>query len=457
MKRHNIIHTLSILACTGVVGLLQMIVVMPLQAQNGFNIPFSQFGMGSMEQPYNLPMATRMGGAIYNQSGSNFINPFNPASYGSIESESFVFDMGIGLQTSVLRDENDRLFDADGNVGYLLMGMPITRWWKIGLGLMPYSTVNYESVSLGVDPTYPDTVKTIYDGNGGISQAFLGMAFNVLRSNGKRPDIQVGFNVNYLTGYVDRAISYTFMHNDSSHFFMPKRRYKQTRMSNFTIDFGLQARQPLGEHYTLGLGLVYKPYLDMKVNDMAIIYTYHAVDESLVDTIFPAPGGNPEFESDAIRPHTLGIGLSLVRNKSWQLAMDATFADWNGMKYIEGQTPSVFGTSSLNYGPFARYAIAFERIGNMDASTYWGRISWSLGVHHETGLLYLNMGGTHSRIDEWGGGAGVTMPMRKGRSLLTISIGYSNVGTQSILQRNTLTFGIAVSSCERWFFKRKYD
>ena len=47
--------------------------------------------------------------------------------------------------------------------------------------------------------------------------------------------------------------------------------------------------------------------------------------------------------------------------------------------------------------------------------------------------------------------------MRKGRSLLTLSVNYSSLGSKDLLQRNVLTFGIAVSSCERWFVKRRYN
>jgi hypothetical protein len=65
--------------------------------------------------------------------------------------------------------------------------------------------------------------------------------------------------------------------------------------------------------------------------------------------------------------------------------------------------------------------------------------------------------GSEQRLDEWGFGMGATLPMRKGRSLLTISAGYSSFGTPDVLQRNTVTIGIAVSSCERWFVKRKYN
>ena len=424
-------------------------------AQNGFNMPYSQFGIGIGEMPFNMPMATRMGGAVYTSGGNNYVNPFNPASYATVEMESFVFDMGLGIQTSTLRDGNSTLRDADGNLGYLAFAMPVTRWWKLAGGLMPLTTVNYESVS---QSTYLDSniVKTIYDGNGGVSQAFLGSAFNIPAGKGRT--LQVGFNVNYLTGHVQRNISFEFQGNDST-YFMDSRRQRDTRLGNLTFDFGLQLRQQLGEKYTLGLGLLYKPYRDMTVRDMALIYTYHPSTSSpvIVEQIFPDSTETDGFNSRMEQSQTLGVGLSFERNKRWRVAADATFGSWNGMRYTEDSAHSILGNSALRYGPYSRYALGFERLGDMDASNYWGRISWSAGAHVEQGSMYLELGGADCRIDEWGLGLGATLPMRKGRSLLTLSLGYSSYGAVDVLQRNTLTFGIAVSSCERWFVKRKFN
>ena len=425
-------------------------------AQNGFNMPFSQFGLGSSELPYNMPLMTRMGGVAYTRAGNNYVNPFNPASYASIEPESFVFDMGVNLQMSTLRDANQSAKDADGNIAYLLAAMPVTKWWKLAVGLMPYSTVDYESVAVQDGADF-GSMKTIYDGVGGVNQVFLGSAFNILKGGDKTPSLQVGFNVNFLTGRIQRAISYYFLGADTT-YFAHSRRYKETNMNNFTFDLGLQLRQPLGEKYTLGLGVVYKPRLDLQVKELALIYTYlSATDESLMDTIFPLRGDDAEFKSSFEQGQSVGVGLSLERNKRWQLAVDATFADWQGMKYTEGKEPSVFGTSNIAYGPYSRYAMGFEKIGNMDAASYWGRISWSLGAHLEQGALRLTLDGAEHRLDQWGAGAGLTLPMRKGRSLLTLSAGYSSLGSTDVLQLDMVTFGIAVSSCERWFFKRKYN
>jgi len=422
-------------------------------AQNGINVPYSQFGVGIGEMPNNMPMAGRMGGTVYTLSGTNFVNPFNPASYASVEMESFVFDMGLNIQMSNLREGSSRYNDADGNLGYLAIAMPITRWLKIGAGLMPMSSVDYESVNEQTGSAF-GTVKTVYDGSGGVSQVFFGPAFKI--PVGKRTSLQAGVNFNFLTGRLQRAISFEFQGNDST-YFMNSRRYRDTRMANFTFDMGLQLRQQLGDKFTLGLGAVYKPYRDMTVRDKALIYTFHATDETLVDTIFPLPGGDASFNSRLEQSQTIGVGLSLERNDKWQLAVDATIGTWNGLRYTEDTAHAIFGANALRYGPYSRYAAGFERIGNMDAPTYWGRISWSLGGHIEQGSMYLNLDGSDRRIDEWGIGFGATLPMRKGRSLLTLSMGYSSYGNSDLLQRTAFTVGIGVSSCERWFVKRKYN
>lgn len=437
----------------GLIGLMAL--MGSLNAQNGFNMPYSQFGIGLTDLPYNLPMANRMGGVVYTRSGDNYINPFNPASYASIGMESFVFDMGANLQVTRLQNNDKGVSDADGNISHLAFGLPITKWWKIAGGLVSYTSVDYASVSQGI---YMDSsvIKTVYDGTGGVSMAFIGSAFNVIGDGKEGRRLQVGFNIDYLTGRLQRAITYSFMGTDSTHY-KPSRRYKETKLGNVLFDLGLQYWEPLGEKYTLGVGFNYKPYRKMNITDMALIYTFYPGDQTLADTIFPAMGQSPEFTSTLEQDHTFGIGLSLERNNRWLLAADVTFAGWSGMKYIEGVTPPIMGQSALTTGPYSRYALGFEKIGVMDASTYWGRISWSLGVHAEQGAMRLIIGGQEEVIDEWGFGLGATLPMRKGRSLLTLSFGYRSFGNKDLLQRNSFTFGISVSSCERWFVKRKYN
>ena len=127
------------------------------------------------------------------------------------------------------------------------------------------------------------------------------------------------------------------------------------------------------------------------------------------------------------------------------------------MHYEEGSSATIFGQNAFRTGPWSRYALGFEKIGSLDASSYWGRISWSAGLHTEQGILRLVLHGEEQVINEWGLGLGATLPMRKGLSMLTISLAYSSLGSKDLLQRNCFTVGLAISSCERWFAKRKYN
>ena len=107
-------HTLIIALVLFATSLLQ-----PAIAQDGLNVPFSQYGIGLTDMPYNMPRAFGMGGTVYSRSSRNTVNPFNPASYAAVESESFVFDIGINIQNSVLRGGNSRLPGAEGSLAYL--------------------------------------------------------------------------------------------------------------------------------------------------------------------------------------------------------------------------------------------------------------------------------------------------------------------------------------------------
>lgn len=426
------------------------------KTQNGFNIPFSQYGIGLSDMPYNMPSAFSMGGAVFSRSSRNIINPFNPASYAAIENESFVFDIGLNIQSCVLRNDANRLTDADGNLAYFTIAFPITGWWKTSAGLLPYSTVNYESVQTAFDIQTQSDVKTIYAGHGGVSQIYWGNAFNI----GQR--LSLGFNLNYLYGNITRAITYNFQGNDST-YCINSRRQKNTYVSNLLIDLGLQYLQPLGADYTLHIGVTARTPRNMKVNDHALSYTYltYASTEYLFDTIFPQPGESDTYKSQLLQPLAVGLGLGLERNEKWEIDIDGYYSPYSGLQYKEDPAYNLFGTSALRLTPNWRVALGAEWKGDPAAGSYWGRIGVSAGLYHNHGRLALApVAGNPDQptiINETGCGLGFRLPMRKGRSVLTLALGYSSIGTAQLLRRDVFTVGLSIGSCERWFVKRKYN
>lgn len=426
--------------------ILLALVVMVMQggvnAQNGFNMPYSQYGIGETNIPLNMPFAAAMGGVAYTQTGYNFINPFNPASYAAINMESFVFDMGLNLQMCNLKNNASSQYDADGNISHLAVAFPLAKWWKTSVGLIPYATMSYNSTRN--DSVLGGNLKTIYFGDGGVSEIYWGNAFSI----GKR--FSVGMNVNYLFGTLTREIVYDFQGSDTT-YMVDSYRHKESVLRNFFLDLGLLYTQPLNNKYSLRLGMVCKPARETSVNDKGLVVT------ALRDTIFPCDGQNNEYVSTLEQPFTFGVGLALERNELWQLATDFTCAPWNGMKYIENTQYNLFGSSAISYGNYSRINVGFEYKGDKGASKYFNRIGFRVGTYYEQGKLRLNLNSQDHCLNELGMGAGISLPMRKGQSVLNISFNYAHYGNASLLLRNSFTIGLSVGSCESWFVKRKYN
>jgi hypothetical protein len=164
------------------------------------------------------------------------------------------------------------------------------------------------------------------------------------------------------------------------------------------------------------------------------------------------------YESSLQQPLSVGVGLSLERNDLWEVALDGYYSPYSGMKYEENVDYNIFGTSALRYGSNYRIALGGEWKGDQNASSYWSRIGISAGFYYNSGRLALELvDGTGYHLNEGGGGMGFSLPMRKGKSVLRLSLAYSSFGNIDLLRRDVFTVGISIGSCERWFSKRKYN
>ena len=197
----------------------------------------------------------------------------------------------------------------------------------------------------------------------------------------------------------------------------------------------------------------------MQLSDEALVYTYIGTSgaEYLFDTIFPLRGTPSNYTSQLSQPLTVGVGLALERNERWEVAVDGYYSPYSGLRYEENPNYSIFGTSALREQTNWRIALGGEWKGDADAGSYWRRIGISAGVYYNSGRLALEVGEQQYSLDEIGGGLGFSLPMRKGRSVLNLALGYSSFGNIDLLRRDCLTVGISIGSCERWFVKRKYN
>ena len=144
------------------------------------NSPFSRYGLGDLYPQQNI--STRgMGGLSAAIADAQSINTLNPASYGYLN--LVTYDIGLTIDARTLRSANpvNKYNSTNFLPSYIQLGLPLNRKGAtLVFGLRPYTRINY-SVEEGSKINYDslgitDSLHTLYEGNGGLNQAFIGLA-----------------------------------------------------------------------------------------------------------------------------------------------------------------------------------------------------------------------------------------------------------------------------------------
>jgi len=240
----------------------------PGNSQNSTFSPYSRYGIGEPAQT-TFAHNTGMGGAhIALKPDSTmpiFINAGNPASYALIRLTSL--EVGGGFLYSQFKGNNNSSLKKWGtNFTYAALGFPVRGNGGACFGVLPFSHVGYETKNT-VEETNIGSVEYRYNGDGGLSKAFIGygiMPFNKrfikFRSrhlyvpdslktithkqfmrrqviNKLVSDFSVGFNVNYIFGNI---INSTRVIYPNSITYNNTYRERILTMGDFTGNFGAQ-------------------------------------------------------------------------------------------------------------------------------------------------------------------------------------------------------------------------
>ena len=152
-----------------------------LQAQE--NSPFSRYGIGDV-YPGQSIASRAMGGISAGVTDIQAINTANPGSYGFWPvfyglRKPVTYDIGISIDARTLRSAApvNKYNSTNFLPSYLQLGIPLStkRNEAIVFGLRPFTRINY-SISEGVKQPGLDSIQTLYEGDGGLNQVFVGLA-----------------------------------------------------------------------------------------------------------------------------------------------------------------------------------------------------------------------------------------------------------------------------------------
>ena len=402
-------------------------------AQSGTNSPYTRYGLGDLAGRGFAGHAA-MGGVGYGVRNSNQVNLINPAAISSVDSLSFMFDVGMSLRSSNYKENGIKNNAKNSSFDYIAMQFRLHKRLGIALSFTPYSTTGYNfnsttPISYKDGTSAGSTTNTFY-GDGGLQQFSVGLGFKVLKN------LSVGVNAGYMYGSIDyQAATSPSSSSDQTI------NYRNLSVNSYNANFGIQYTQQLNKNDNLTVGLVYG--LGHKLNSTYTTGTQVTDNSSFVQT-------NENKEEDGFGiPHTFGVGLAYNKKKNLTVGLDYTIEKWSKVKYngLDNQ-----------YNDMSKVSAGIEYTPNTLGRNYLKRISYRVGVYYNNSYLKLP---TCDGPKELGVSAGFGLPLHlfQRNTMLNITGQYVHLkpSVSNMLSENRFVIKLGLTFNEHWFMKWKVN
>lgn len=404
-------------------------------SQNNTNSPYTRFGYGDVSDTNNGEQSA-MGGVSIGTRSSSSINTVNPASYSSVDSMTFMFDIGSAALLSHFSESSGSVTKFNANLEYITMQFPLAKWLGFSAGMLPYSYSGYDfytndTILMKTNTTAYDSIRSTrsFIGDGGFTQVYTGLSAKLFNH------ISLGVNAYYMFGNINnyRELSFgsTTTNTISSTYYPSTAQKNFITANNFRFRFGAQFYNTFSEKHDLTLGLIYEQ--KTKLNS-----SYTQINSGVLsDTI----STNPGFEL----PTMYGIGLYYTYDKRLSIGIDYSMQEWKNAKYF-GKTDSLSNRSKL--------AVGIEYQPNPKGRKFSDRVRYRAGFNLSDS--YYNVGIAQPKNYSITCGLGFPLYNKANNtiSMLNTSLEYGKIGS-SALREDYFKFNLNITFNEHWFFKRK--
>jgi hypothetical protein len=394
-----------------------------LPAQNNTNSPYTRYGYGELADR-SFGAGRAMGGIGYGLRSNKQINPMNPASYTSMDSLTFIFDFGVAGQLSWFNDGVHDERRLNGNLEYIALQFPVYRRIAVSAGLLPYSYVGYNYGSVKQeDVSYIEQ----FSGTGGLNEVYAGLSIDIWKKR-----LSAGANIGYLFGRMTHHQMLQITTDGSS----ITNRSKELEVRDIKLDFGIQYTHPFSARESFTLGAVYSPKKKLNTTSSDIFSNVNGI---------PMEGDTTRNQAFDI-PHSIGLGISYVKQNKLTLATDFSYENWGQVRFFD---------KSNEFKNRIRVAAGGEFIPDYQNRVFFSRIRYRAGIHYSNSYLRIN----NSSYNEYGASVGFGLPLVDNRSYLNVSFEYVKIKpeTRLLIDQQHFRFTINYTFNERWFFKFKVD
>lgn len=403
--------------------------------------PYSRYGLGELSRQ-GLAFNKGMGGTGIALRLPNSINFLNPASYTVQDTLSFIFDFGLYSNFTNYKTTNSSAQDLKASLDHIVVGFPITKWWKSSLGLVPYSRMGYDIYNKS--GLYDFT----YKGTGGINKFYFG---NAIKLN----DLSIGVNFNYLFGSLEQTHSYSHIQYQKELIF-PTERYQQQTIKSTSFTFGLQYNIKFSDDLSVVVGGIFENKSRLVSEGELLISNRFTITDTLINPYTGERYGTIpmldtiEYANEKKKSHLpmkYGAGLSVNFKNKLILS-----ADYSTQKWSEYQSFNPF--DNLVDSRYLNFGLQFTP-DEKAIRSYWKRINFRAGFY--TNNTYLNI--ANEQIKDYGLSFGLRLPFKGNKSAIQLSYEYGKRGTTdfNLVQENYHLVNLSISLYDFWFVQSKFD
>lgn len=426
------------------------IAALPIMAQsNGSNSSYSRFGLGTLNEQ-SQGFNRSMGGVAQGLADGQIVNTLNPASYSRIDSVTFIFDVGMGMQFGRLSQNGNNINARNTSFDYATAGFRLCKGLGMGIGFVPYSTIGYNFATAprrvtGSQTTGQDiTTTTTYYGNGGLHQMFLGLGWNPFAH------LSIGVNASYVWGSYNHSLAQTYSEGGTtSSNYISQNMAWDSDIRTYKLDFAAQYPIILNPQNMLTIGA--SVGLGHEIGSEVTMMRYTSAKDTVQDT-----------RSDALElPLTFNVGAAWQHKGRLTLAADYQQQRWEGCRVPVASTINGIPQIDVRTDQYLiRHQVKVGAEYRQDPTgtdkRYANKIRYRIGAQYTT--PYTRVNGADGPT-EYGVTAGVALPItQSGRSVVNVGMEWMrrkpSVSTQ--ITENYLMLHLGVTFSEHWFMKRKF-
>jgi hypothetical protein len=401
-----------------------------MMAQNN-NVPYSQLGLGDLDDGYyNRTSGLANTGIAYRS--NRFLINNNPASFSGLADQYFTMEIGLrgqyisyaGNQVNVASTES-----ADLTFRKLILGIKLTKHWGSSIGILPYSTQNYEfNAPYDISGTTIQIANHYYQGHGSVNRAYWANSYEFFHH------LSIGIDASYIFGQLNQNDIIQSTVNGGTLVSTTN----NTNLQNVYLTYGMQLYGRIGKTWNYAIGGTYSSKAALLAASTKLVLNNDSVTLQNIQN----------QEGYMYLPQAWGLGIALTAKQKYTFVADYRYQNWNGV-------------SSLNSYPGQGYAIASaERYEISKKKTFYNtRVELSYiqtGLYYENSYLQIN----GQQIKDYGVTAGFGVNSLKSPMAYSIVFQYGVKGTtrNDLIRQNYADVTFLINFGQIWYTKgRKFE